>query len=51
MSLFSKSHIDRGIDMDFMQQGDKSILTNVGKTVLVLTAFMFAIIIAANVLT
>lgn len=36
--------------MDFMQSGDKSILTNVGKTVLILTAFMFAIIYAANLL-
>ena len=34
----------------FMQEGDKSILINVGKTVLILTAFMFVIIIAANVL-
>lgn len=35
----------------FMQEGDKEILANVGKTVLVLTAFMFLAIIAANVLT
>lgn len=35
----------------FMQKGDKNILANVGITVLVLIAFMFAIIIAANVLT
>lgn len=34
----------------FMQKGDKDILANVGKTVLVLTAFMFAIILAANLL-
>jgi len=34
----------------FMQEGDKSILGNVGKTVLILTAFMFLIIFAANVL-
>ena len=34
----------------FMQEGDRSILANVGKTVLILTAFMFAVIIAANVL-
>ena len=34
----------------FMQQGDKDILANVGKTVLVLIAFMFAVMIAANVL-
>lgn len=34
----------------FMQQGDKDILSNVGKTVIVLTAFMFAIILAANLL-
>lgn len=39
----------RGKNM-VLQEGDKSILTNVGKTVLILTAFMFAIIIAANVL-
>ena len=32
-----------------MQQGDKAILINVGKTVLILTTFMFIIIIAANV--
>ena len=32
-----------------LQQGDKEILTNVGKTVLILTTFMVAIIIAANV--
>ena len=34
-----------------VQEGDKDILVNIGKTVLVLTTFMFAIIIAANVLT
>lgn len=34
-----------------MQEGDKSILANVGITVLILIAFMFAIIITANVLT
>ena len=34
----------------FMQEGDKSILSNVGKTVLILTAFMFVIIFAANML-
>ena len=33
-----------------MQEGDKEILTNVGRTVLILTAFMFVVIIAANVL-
>ena len=33
-----------------MQEGDKSILSNVGKTVLILTAFMFLIIFAANLL-
>lgn len=33
-----------------MQDGDKNILLNVGKTVLILTAFMFAIILAANIL-
>ena len=33
-----------------MQEGDKSILINVGKTVLILTGFMFVIIIAANML-
>lgn len=34
-----------------VQEGDKDILANIGKTVLILTAFMFVIIIAANVLT
>ena len=34
----------------FMQEGDKSILANVGITVLILTAFMFLIILAANML-
>lgn len=34
----------------FMQEGDKSILANVGKTVLVLTGIMVAAIIAANIL-
>jgi len=34
----------------FMQEGDKAILANVGKTVLILTAFMFVVIIAANML-
>jgi hypothetical protein len=33
-----------------MQQDDKNILANVGKTVLVLTTFMFIIIFAANLL-
>ena len=33
-----------------MQEGDKNILSNVGKTVLILTAFMFLIIFAANLL-
>jgi len=33
-----------------MQEGDKTILTNVGKTVLILTTFMFIIIFAANML-
>ena len=33
-----------------MQDGDKDILGNVAKTVMVLTAFMFVIIIAANIL-
>lgn len=33
-----------------MQEGDKDILVNVGKTVLILTSFMIAVIIAANVL-
>ena len=32
-----------------MQKGDKDILTNVGKTVLILTMFMFVIIFAANI--
>ena len=39
----------RGDEM-IMQEGDKSILVNVGKTVLILTAFMFIIIFAANLL-
>jgi hypothetical protein len=34
----------------FMQEGDKSILANVGITVLILTAFMFLVIFAANIL-
>ena len=34
----------------FMQEGDKGILANVGKTVLILIGFMFVIIIVANVL-
>lgn len=34
-----------------MQEGDKDILTNVGKTVVILTVFMFAIILAANILS
>ena len=34
----------------FMQEGDKNILANVGKTVSILLALMFALIIAANVL-
>ncbi len=34
----------------FMQESDKAILTNIGKTVLILTTFMFVIIIAANML-
>ena len=33
-----------------LQEGDKDILVNVGKTVLILTAFMFAVILAANIL-
>lgn len=37
------------IDM-FLQQGDKDILANVGKTVLILVGFMFAVMIAANIL-
>lgn len=32
----------------FMQEGDKHILANVGKTVLILIAVMFAAMIAAN---
>lgn len=32
-----------------LQQGDKDILANIGKTVLVLTVFMIAIIIASNI--
>lgn len=34
-----------------MQEGDKDILSNVGKTVLILTAFMFIIILAANLIS
>lgn len=34
-----------------MQEGDKDILSNVGKTVLILTVFMFIIILAANLLS
>jgi hypothetical protein len=33
-----------------MQEGDKSILSNVGITVLILTAFMFLVIFLANIL-
>lgn len=33
-----------------MQEGDKNILSNVGITVLILTAFMFIVIFAANML-
>ncbi len=33
-----------------IQEGDKSILAYVGKTVLILTVFMFIVIFAANVL-
>lgn len=33
-----------------MQTGDKGIAINVGKTVLVLTVFMFTIILIANLL-
>lgn len=33
-----------------LQEGDKTIATNVGKTVMVLTAFMVAIIIIANII-
>ncbi len=33
-----------------MQEGDKTILVNIGKTVLILTAFMFIVMIAANIL-
>lgn len=39
----------KGENKMFLQNGDKDILTNVGKTVLILTVFMFAIIFAANV--
>lgn len=31
------------------QEDDEDILTNVGKTVLILTVFMFAITFAANI--
>lgn len=34
----------------FMQSGDKGILMNVYKTVMVLVALMIALIIAANVI-
>ena len=33
----------------FMQEGDKNILANIGKTVLILLGVMVAAIIAANV--
>ena len=33
-----------------MQEGDKSILSNVGKTVLILTTLMFLLIFVANLL-
>ena len=33
-----------------MQEGDKAILANVGKTVLILIGFMFVVMIVANVL-
>lgn len=33
-----------------MQEGDKSILSNVGKTVLILTALMFLLIFVANLI-
>lgn len=33
-----------------MQTGDKGIAINVGKTVLILTVFMFAIIFIANMI-
>jgi hypothetical protein len=33
-----------------LQKGDKDILSNVGITVLILTAFMFIVIFAANML-
>lgn len=33
-----------------MQEGDKNILANVGKAVLILTGVMIAAIIAANVI-
>lgn len=33
-----------------MQEGDKDIATNIGITVMVLTGFMIAIIMAANIL-
>lgn len=49
MSAWWLIKLQRGDDM-IMQHGDKSILTNVGKTVLILTAFMFVIIFAANML-
>lgn len=35
----------------FMQEGDKSILANVGITVLILTGFMFSIILVANIIS
>ena len=34
----------------FMQAGDRSILVNVGKTVMVLVGLMVVLIIAANIL-
>lgn len=36
--------------MHVLQEGDKGIAKNVGKTVLVLTVFMFAIIFLANLI-
>jgi len=33
-----------------MQEGDKDILGNIGKTVLILTAFMFVVMFLANIL-
>lgn len=35
---------------DMLQEGDKGIAMNVGKTVLILVALMFVLIIAANVI-